>query len=146
MHQEFIGISQIQLTFSEDYGVHEDDSRQEILAFGKLEPNLAYNFTPLTNFSQDRALIGLTSVQFDTEFDERIRKLGMIYFSCGNWTPPGNDEIVDPDVNDGEEDSEQGEGQNQASDLVEEDDNNVDPDVNVVDEDVQQDPANDEAN
>ena len=47
----------------------EDPSRQEILAFGKLEPNLEYSFTSLKNFSQDRALIGLTSVQFDTEFD-----------------------------------------------------------------------------
>ena len=69
---------------------------------------MSYDFTPFTNFAQDRTLMGLTSVQFDTDWDDRIRKLGMIYFMCGDWTPP--DESTDsetptlpddPDVNDG---------------------------------------------
>jgi len=31
--------------------------------------------------------VGLTTVQYDMS-DERIPKLGMIYFTCGNWSSP----------------------------------------------------------
>ena len=76
------------MTFSEDYGVEEDPSRQQKFEFGYTKVDIGNTFVRLTDFAQDKAFIGLTSDTYDSDNERGIFKLGLIYLTCGEWLPP----------------------------------------------------------
>ena len=52
---------------------------------------------------RDNAFIGFTTTYF-TDIDKGIGRLGVVYFTCGSWSPPEPepepdlvDEIIDPE-------------------------------------------------
>ena len=87
------------MTFSEDYGVEEDPSRQEKFKFGYTKVDIGNTFVRINDFAQDKAFVGLTSDVFDSEDERGIFKLGLIYLTCGDWLPPDdpNASIFNPD-------------------------------------------------
>lgn len=92
------GITQVTVTFSEDFDI-EDPDKQEVFTIGRILPGIGNTYVPVNDFSRRRQLVGFTTVSFDS-YDTRIPKLGMIYYTCGDWTPPSQDPPIpqeDPD-------------------------------------------------
>ena len=113
------------MTFSENYGVEEDPSRQEKFKFGYTKVDIGNTFVRINDFAQDKALVGLTTDTFESEDERGIFKLGLIYLTCGNWLPPDdpNASIFDPEPDPVDTDTE-----------TETDSNQTDPTDNNVSE------------
>lgn len=79
------GITFVTVTFAEDFGV-TDPEKLEQFTFGKTLPDIGDTYVEIDDFSRQRQLIGFTTVSFDS-LDTRIPKLGMLYFTCGDWAP-----------------------------------------------------------
>ena len=55
------GITQVSVTFSEDFNV-DDSDKQQVFTFGRILSDIGDTFVPINDFSRDRQLIGFTTV------------------------------------------------------------------------------------
>jgi len=82
----------VQFTFSEDFGVVDDPSRQEVFKIGKIIAQWSNEYTSINNFSRDKAFIGLTTAYFK-EVTFGVGRLGVIYNKCSSWKPPASNPL-----------------------------------------------------
>ena len=82
-----LGISHVQVIFSNDYDIGKELEKKEFFQFGKPVTALGNESVPIGKPSQKKAFMGLQTVDFK-ETDVRIPRLGAVYFTCGSWTPP----------------------------------------------------------
>ena len=81
------GVTYVEFTFSEDFGIFEDAKRQEKFSIGLIVPAWDNSYNRIDDFMRDNAFIGFTTTYF-TDIDKGIGRLGVVYFTCGSWSPP----------------------------------------------------------
>ena len=110
-----LGISYVRVIFSSDYyDVGEVPEKKEIFEFGQSVTALGNEKIPIGKPSQKKAFMGWQTVDFK-ETDVRIPRLGPVYFTCGSWTPPVEENETsnkdDKEANDDENESKEESGE-----------------------------------